>query len=121
VQQRIAHELVEGHHHRHRIAGQAEEERVADAAEGHRPAGRMAIFQNSTSPSFAISSRVKSASPTDTPPVVMTTSLDAKPCEMPAREAWVVAHHAEVVQLDARGARACRAACSGWSRRPRPP
>jgi hypothetical protein len=39
IQQRIAHELVESHHHRHRVARQAEEERVADAAEGHRPAG----------------------------------------------------------------------------------
>ena len=34
----------------------------------------MAIFQKRTSPSFAISSRTKSASPTDTPPEVMTTS-----------------------------------------------
>ena len=38
MQQRVAHELVEGDHHRHRIAGQAEEERVADRAERHRPA-----------------------------------------------------------------------------------
>jgi hypothetical protein len=38
VRQGIAHELVEGHHHRHRIAGQAEERGVADPAERHRPA-----------------------------------------------------------------------------------
>ena len=37
MQQRVAHELVEGHHHRDRVAGQPEEKGVADAAEGHRP------------------------------------------------------------------------------------
>jgi len=36
----------------------------------------MAIFQNSTSPSFAIICRMKSASPTETPPVVMIASAD---------------------------------------------
>ena len=34
----------------------------------------MAIFQNSTSPSLSSSVFTKSASPTDTPPDVMTTS-----------------------------------------------
>jgi hypothetical protein len=38
-EQRFAHELVERDHHRDRIARQAEEERVADPAERHRPPG----------------------------------------------------------------------------------
>ncbi len=38
-QQCAAHELVEGHHDRDRIAWEAEEKGVADPAEGHRPAG----------------------------------------------------------------------------------
>ena len=36
-QQRVADELVERHHHRHRIAGQAEEMRAADLAVRQRP------------------------------------------------------------------------------------
>src|SRR3954451_13753529 len=37
MQQGIAHELVEGDHYGHRIAGHAEEHGVAHAAKGHRP------------------------------------------------------------------------------------
>jgi hypothetical protein len=44
MDQRIAHELVEGHHHRHRVARQAEEECLADPAERHRPAGAHGDF-----------------------------------------------------------------------------
>ena len=39
--------------------------------------GFIAIFQNSTSPSLSSSCLTKSASPTDTPPDVMTTSAAA--------------------------------------------
>ncbi len=42
VQEGLAHEVVEGHHHGHRVAGQAEQHgavaRAFDAAEGHGPA-----------------------------------------------------------------------------------
>ena len=39
AQQRVAHELVERHHDRDRVAGKAEEVRAADAAVGERPPG----------------------------------------------------------------------------------
>jgi hypothetical protein len=50
--------------------------------------GFMAIFQNSTSPSLLIMARVKSASPTDTPPLVMTASaIDAASRKVVSRAA----------------------------------
>ena len=55
AQQGRAHEGEEGHHHRHRVAGQAEQDRtlpMRPTAIG-RP-GRMAMRQNATSPSFFI-------------------------------------------------------------------
>ena len=78
-EQCVAHEAVEGHHHRHRIPRQAEEPGAADRAPNAigRP-GRIAIFQNRTSPSRPSSSRVKSASPTETPPeLTMASALAA--------------------------------------------
>ena len=64
--------------------------------------GRMAIFQNSTSPRRAISCLTKSASPTETPPVVMTASaLAGGLAERGLQQRRIVAHHAHVDDLDA--------------------
>ena len=65
----------------------------------------MAIFQNSTSPSFAISCFTKSASPTETPPVVMIASALAAALRKAASScAGLVAHDAQVDDLTPRRA-----------------
>jgi hypothetical protein len=77
AQQGRAHESKEGHHHRHRIARQPEQHRLPMRPTAIGRPGRMAIFQNATSPSFFIMALVKSASPTLTPPLVMMASARA--------------------------------------------
>ena len=74
-QQCLAHELIERHHRRHRVPGQSEEMRGADLAVGER-AARASWRSSRTArrPACASSCLTKSASPTDTPPLVITTS-----------------------------------------------
>jgi hypothetical protein len=64
--------------------------------------GRIAIFQNATSPSFFIMALVKSASPTLTPPLVMMASaLRGRVAEGLLQQRRLVAHHAQVDHLAA--------------------
>jgi hypothetical protein len=108
--QGLADELVEGHHHRHRVSRQPEQPgtaigiagSAADAAKGQRPPGLHGDLPEQDFAQFAISGLTKSASPTDTPPLLITTSAAAAAWrKVVGEQRRIVGDDAEVEQLAA--------------------
>jgi len=105
LEESIAHEGIEGHQRSHRIAGQREQPAAA-AGGAQRPKangrpGRIATFQNATSPRRASSVRVKSASPALTPRWSARHRPAPRGLERGLQRCRIVRHEAEVDDLHA--------------------
>ena len=126
AQQRVADEGVEGHHHRDRVAGQAEQ----DARRGRRCSirpiaigrpGRIAMRQNSTSPSSAITAlRVIGLADADAARRDHRVGASAAAAKRGVERGRLVADDAEVEHLDAEPLQHAPRSCSGCCRRPQP-